>query len=92
MENERYLKGLKKLFNYIQLPQPLDIELSPYRGTCYNFHNERSLEMAKVLFTEAKENNLNKMHAVIGAGHENQVAYYLKNIHKYINTDGKKLK
>lgn len=79
-QDERYFTMSQQYFDVVgNLPQPLDIELQQYNGIFEKIYSGRSRLMAGILFEHAVDNNIKRMHAIVGTAHANQIVYFLKN-------------
>jgi len=83
LQDERYLPIFQEIQNKgFLLPEPLGMQLAPYRRISDKLVVRRSRKMAKTLYKHAKKNKLKRLHGIMGQGHVRQVVYFLEQMKK----------
>jgi len=79
LEDPRYLSLLSDFYlEWMELPQPLDLQLNSASTEFNQMNVIRSAYMAKKAEKKARSKKLDEMHLFLGLGHLSQVEYFLK--------------
>lgn len=80
LKDPKYLPILREAIQASELPQPLNYELRKSMAGRSRFDVMHSEEMARYLVGYAGQRGIGTMHAVVGLGHETDVAYLIPRV------------